>query len=379
MTQKVKTLIRVSLIGGNITIVLFYLLACLVPFLKAGCFWFISMLGLIFPVLFFLIAGLCIYWLIRKPKWAFVYAVALLLSWQQIWVIFGFSNNKGFTVTKKQETLRVLTWNLSSWGKTNKSNGEKTDYRNEMIAVIKKTDADVLCFQEFLFSRETNYRDSVIPELKECGYQYNYFVRFKYSKRLYKTAHITGVVILSKYAITDTAQFNYSDDGNTEPLIYADIQIKNKKLRVFTAHLQSVRFEGNDYEALHKLKEADEINIDQSKSIVRKLKNAYKKRALQAEILHNKIKESPYPVIVCGDFNDVPNSYTYFTIKQNLQDAFLKKGFGFGRTFRFISPTLRIDYILADKKFTVDQYNRITVPYSDHYPIVADIDVTEKN
>ncbi|HJY22159.1 MAG TPA: hypothetical protein VJ279_04700, partial [Hanamia sp.] len=71
--------------------------------------------------------------------------------------------------------------------------------------------------------------------------------------------------------------------------------------------------------------------------------------------------------------NDVPNSSTYFKIKDNYQDAFLKKGSFLGRTFRFISPTLRIDYILADKRFKVNQFQTIHVPYSDHYPVETDL------
>ena len=85
------------------------------------------------------------------------------------------------------------------------------------------------------------------------------------------------------------------------------------------------------------------------------------------------IKASPYPAVVCGDFDDIPNSYAYFTVKGDLQDAFLKRGSGFGATFRRISPTLRIDYIMADRRFSVKQYTRIKVPYSDHYPIIADL------
>jgi endonuclease/exonuclease/phosphatase family metal-dependent hydrolase len=74
-----------------------------------------------------------------------------------------------------------------------------------------------------------------------------------------------------------------------------------------------------------------------------------------------------------GDLNDVPNSYTYFTIKGDMQDAFLRKGFGIGRTFSALSPTLRIDYIFADREFKVKQFNRLVRNYSDHYMIVADM------
>jgi endonuclease/exonuclease/phosphatase family metal-dependent hydrolase len=185
-------------------------------------------------------------------------------------------------------------------------------------------------------------------------------------------------VIVSKYPFIDTAHFNYGEGDFAEPLIYADVKVNNNIVRFFTTHLQSVRFENYDYEALHNLKEPAGASVTQSRALAWKLKQAYKKRAMQADMLHQKIMESPYPAIVCGDFNDVPNSYTYFKVKGNLQDAFLKKGSGFGRTFRFISPTLRIDYILADKKFTVKQFNELRVNYSDHYPVVADLELNKK-
>ena len=158
-----------------------------------------------------------------------------------------------------------------------------------------------------------------------------------------------------------------------EHLLYIDIKTDNKIFRIFATHLQSVHFEKSDYQSLRRIKHAQERNLSDSRTIVSKLKKGYESRYDQAELVSQKIKESPYPSIICGDFNDVPNSSTYFKIKGNLQDAFLKKGAWLGRTFRFISPTLRIDYILTDKKFTVTQYQRIKVPYSDHYPVEADL------
>ena len=100
-------------------------------------------------------------------------------------------------------------------------------------------------------------------------------------------------------------------------------------------------------------------------------------RYYQSQLAGSKIAESPYPAIVCGDFNDVPNSATYFNIKGNLQDGFLKKGSGTGRTtrasFGLISPTLRIDYILASRDFKVKQFEISHVTYSDHFPLIADL------
>jgi endonuclease/exonuclease/phosphatase family metal-dependent hydrolase len=85
------------------------------------------------------------------------------------------------------------------------------------------------------------------------------------------------------------------------------------------------------------------------------------------------LNNSPYPVIVCGDFNDVPVSFAYETIGDGLQNAFVAKGSGISRTFSSISPTLRIDNIFTDKKFKVTQFTRIKNTLSDHFPIVADM------
>jgi endonuclease/exonuclease/phosphatase family metal-dependent hydrolase len=376
MVLKLKKIIWVSFVSANIIAVLFYLLACLVPFLDAGKHWFIALLGLVFPMLFFAVLCFFIYWLIKKSRWAFFCSAALLLGWRQISVCFSFNTSKTFDVAKKPETLRVLTWNLSSWGETNR--GKKVNHMYDMIDLMKKQDADVLCFQEYLYYKNMRYRDSIHAVLKEAGYQYAYFARTNYTERFYTSSVLTAVVIMSKYPIVDTAQFIYNKEDFAEPLIYADIKKNDQRVRVFTSHLQSLRFENNEYDALHILKDPGRESINQSRSILWKLKQGYNKRSLQAEFINKKIKESPYPVILCGDFNDVPNSYAYFTIKGNLQDAFLKKATGFGRTFRFISPTLRIDYILADKKFEVTQFNKIEVNYSDHYPIIADIKITDK-
>ena len=376
MTPRLKKIVHITFVTATLVVVLLTLLACLAPLLNAGKYPFIALSGLVFPILFFWVLGLLIYWLIKKSKWAFICIAALLLSWQQVGVVFSFGSTKKFDVHKTQGSIRVLTWNLSSWGET--SRGNSSNNMDAMTDLIKTTNADVLCFEEYLYYKDSKYRYTIIPALKEMGYRDVYFASKDYTGNFFPSLILTGTEIMSKYPITATGKFIYNQEDVTEPLIYADININNQPIRFFTTHLESVRFEADDYAALHNLKNPAEINIGESRAAGGKLKIAYKKRTVQAEILHQKIEESPYPVILCGDFNDVPGSYAYCTARGSLQDAFLKKGFGFGRTFRFISPTLRIDYILADKKFDVLQYTTFKVPYSDHYPVVADFDISQK-
>ncbi len=373
MVPKIKKTLRMGFITANLITAALFLLAGLVPFVNAGKYWLVALAGLIFPLLFFAMAGFLIYWLIRRSKWVWVCIAVLLLGWRQAAVMFSFKGSSKIIAAKNAETLRVLSWNLSSWGQTNRSH--PNNHLDKMVELIKSTDADVLCLQEYIYFKDKTFCDTLLPALKESGYRYIYFGKTNYFKRIYKSTILNTVVIISKYPIADSAQYNYpviNDKDHAEPLIYADIKVSNTTIRIFTTHLQSVSFGNTDYEALHNLKEPAAASVTQSKALVTKLKIGYNKRTLQADKLREKIIESPYPTIVCGDFNDVPNSYTYFTAKGNLQDAFLKKGSGFGRTFRFISPTLRIDYILADKKFEVTAFNKIEVNYSDHYPIIAD-------
>ena len=355
----------------HIFIVLLYLSACFTPFLPAGKFWIFAVIGLVFPFLFVLVSIFFVGCLIGGSKWYLLSLFALICSFQQLSVVFGLNLKKDFNLSKQNNTLRVLDWNVSFWGESNKSKAPINNYAGLISNLFQNQQADVLCFQEFWDTKYGNSRYSTIDALKKIGYPYSFFVKTVRDGKNYNS----GVAIVSKYPIIDSAKFIYSDKGSAEHLIYADIIFNKQRVRVITTHLQSVNFQETEYAAIGKIKSRDEAGLKDSKNIIRKLKYAYHHRGGQADFVNQKIKESPYPVIMCGDFNDVPNSYTYFTIRDNLQDAFVKKGTGIGRTFQYLSPTLRIDYLFADKKFKVQQYSRLVVPYSDHFPIIADFEM----
>ncbi len=121
-----------------------------------------------------------------------------------------------------------------------------------------------------------------------------------------------------------------------------------------------------EYDALEKLKEADSIDLSGYKSIIKKLKLAFMTRATQAGAVHDFIGNSPYKVIVCGDFNDSPLSYTYKIIRGQMKDAFEEAGSGLGRTYVGAMPSFRIDYILGDPSFEFFNYYAKSFDFSDH-------------
>ncbi|MEO6230182.1 MAG: endonuclease/exonuclease/phosphatase family protein [Ferruginibacter sp.] len=365
-----KKLTSTLLKSINTGVVILYLLTCLIPYLPTGKYWMVAILGLIFPILFFIVLAFMTGWIVARSRWFMLSLFALIISWKQLSVVFGFTT-KSFSIAKSSDTLRVLTWNVSSWGETSKARIPDPEIHQHMINFVKSQRPDVLCFQEFFDLVRPGREYSIIKTFKEMGYNYSYYVKTFHGDTTYNM----GVAILSKFPMVDTVKYYYGEADYAEHLIYADIQFHNQAIRVFTTHLQSVRFENAQYASIRKIKSKD-AGLSGSKTIIGKLKLAYHYRGAEADLVRQKIDASPYPVVVCGDFNDVPNSYTYFKIKGDLQDAFLAKGSKLGRTFRYLSPTLRIDYILADKKFEVKQFNRTILPYSDHYPIVADFDVS---
>ena len=158
-------------------------------------------------------------------------------------------------------------------------------------------------------------------------------------------------------------------------LIHADIKMGKDTIRVYTTHLQSVQLGVTDYKKIDEIKGGKDSLVANSKNILSKIKRGFSYRSIQADIIAEVMGDSPHPVIFCADLNDVPNSYAYFTVRGKMQDTFLKKGFGIGRTFSSLSPTLRIDYIFADKHFKINQFRRLVRKLSDHYMIAADVEL----
>ncbi len=370
MAGKYKLFVIRLFIVLNVLLAIVFLLACWAPYLDPSRWWFLSLLGLGFGIFFILLVLFIFFWAVVKPRFILLSLIPLLIGWKSVSVFFAVHNPDSFNYAKSDNTIRVMTWNVARFMELKRNNNPKSQIRLKMLDLIEQQNADVLCLQEFYHSTDSSYYDN-ISVMKEMGYPY-----FVYSWDGDGHKQWFGQAIFSRFPIVDSGKIQYPRPGQPESLIQADVLFKGDTIRFYTTHLQSVQFKKQDYRSIEEIKKRDSV-LENSRSIFAKLKLGFVHRSRQADIVKEIASLSPHPFIITGDFNDVPNSYTYFTIRNDLQDAFLKKGFGIGRSYSAISPTLRIDYILATKDFKVLQFNRLVKNYSDHYMLLADVQLAK--
>lgn len=314
--------------------------------------------GLFFP--FITLANLILLgaWFVIEKKYALIPLAVFILSFPYFNRTFTFSFGK-----KAEDSFKVMSFNVKNFDLYNWSG--KTTTRAEIIKLVREESPDIACFQEFHDANKDGKRnfEAITDALEPC---YSAF-----ATTYDRDGTRFGVALFSKFEILEWKAITLVASKNNTAL-WADLLFPEDTVRVFNVHLQSINLEYDDYDYL----EAPNENQDPSSTrrILSKLNKGLATRAKQAEQLADSISQSPHPVLVCGDFNDGPMSYTYQNIKGNLQDAFVEKGIGFGRTYSELKlPILRIDFILADAEFKINQFQTLDGNLSDHHPIVSNL------
>ena len=153
MRKQATNIIKSIFIFLNVCIIVLYLSVCLIPYIDTAKYWYIAIIGLVFPLIFFALIFFIIMWVLVRSRWCWISIIVLLLGLQQIIATFGFHFPKEFTAVKKENTLRVLQWNVRGWDEAGKETKGGTTYRPLMLDLIQKQHADVLCFEEFFRSQ----------------------------------------------------------------------------------------------------------------------------------------------------------------------------------------------------------------------------------
>jgi endonuclease/exonuclease/phosphatase family metal-dependent hydrolase len=359
----------------NVFAAILFLLGCYGYLFNPKTYWPIGFLTLSSFYFLLILLAFIFFWLFTKPVAALISVVAILVAYKPITQVVPLRFNDTFTKTKQPANLRVMSWNVAQFNTLD--NKKNPQLQNQMIGLINEYQPDIACFQEMVAEdsavRDHGHMDGFLERMHYGNYHYSYNPK----EDFWGYAHF-GIIIFSKYPIINRVTKTWYPHDYNSIFQYADIVKGNDTVRVFNVHLQSLRFSNANLKYLDKPSVEDKNALKESKNIISKFKRGFLRRQVQADRIRAEINNSPYPVIVTGDFNDLPNSYAYHTIGNGLQNAFAVKGTGLGRTFSGISPVLRIDHIFVDEQYRVAQFQRVKKKLSDHFPIIADIETGKK-
>jgi endonuclease/exonuclease/phosphatase family metal-dependent hydrolase len=316
---------------------------------------------------------LIITWAFIKRNVALLLLTLFLLGYNNLRATWALNISSGFNNNKDAGALRILSWNVRYFDNNARHADSAGASRRRMIEFIKQVQADVILLQDFSdYLKKETYFSNVETIRDTLGYKYVLTSNDYVDSSTYGGV-IQGSAIFSKIPISDTGKIIFKDIAEPESVCYADLFFANKPMRLYTTHLVSMNIHPHTGIMAEPGREKVDSAYKYGKKVTKTIKQFDQIHAKQADFIKNILSASPYPSIISGDFNSVPSSYVYHTIKGNKKDAFIEKGFGLGHSYYALSKTLRIDYVLADKSFKILQVTTPSLYLSDHFPVITDI------
>lgn len=344
-----------------ITLLLMALLASYIPPSDVAVF---SIVALVYPLIVFANLVFIVCWLIIKSRYWLLSFLVILLGFNNIRNNFQLSFNP--STVQDHSQVKIISYNVQLFATDEKGN-DSTDIKNNIVRFLKETEANIICLQEY-HSMDRNVYTPLISlnnKLLKTSYYYESYFNPRFDQ-------LSGLVIFSKYKAVNKGKLKFP--GTRTFGIYTDLLIEGDTVRVFNIHLASIRLQSSDIDFVLRPDLNDKESFkNRSASIYSKLRSAFILREQQINQVIREITACPYPVTLCGDFNDTPSSYVYSQLSEKLVDNFLKKGNLLSRTYAGSIPYLRIDYIFTSKEFTINNFERTKVNYSDHFPIISTI------
>lgn len=344
----------------NLLVVVLLLLADLSLLISPSKAPFLGMMGIGFEVLTILNLVFVVCWLFTTRKaWCVVSLAALLVSSCSLLSTWSHLSS---STDDQHNRIRVLSYNSMGL------QGSTPIKKNDVLRYVKESGADLVFLQEYCVRKDRYYPTfEGVKKYLNPEYSYTYFDFF-----LHNSQQQFGLAIYSRYPLINKQSIPF--EGSYNGACRCDMVVPNDAGGKDTFRLINVHLESNSFTR-------DELELDQSEfstegvaqsalHIAGKLGKAYSKRAVQVQLVEQEIQSSPYPVIVCGDFNDVPVSYTYHHLIHGLKDSFLESGWlKRGHTFVKRGMGIRIDYILHSPSLQSSEFLIDKVNYSDHFPV----------
>lgn len=249
------------------------------------------------------------------------------------------------------KAIKVATYNVALFGRETNS-----FIAQDILAEMKRQNVDICCMQE--------YSDQSGDKKNSDSYK-EYFP--------YMATGRNDMVIYSKYPIKSSKTIDFEETNNSA--MCAVVNVKGKSVRVFNVHLETTGVNRTLHVAGKMSMQGKAV---EHSSLLRAIYGNYTfgmiVRSGQAQIVAREVRESKEPAILCGDFNDVPYSFTYNTLLGGMVDGFKECGSGWMYTFRG-RKAVRIDYIFHDSGMRGVNYYKVPLTYSDHLPVIMSIEL----
>lgn len=311
--------------------------------------------GLVYVYLLLVNLLFVLLWLFIKARYAFISVLVILVGWVHVKHFIQWNN----PADNGEGGVKLLTYNVRLF---NHFNWDKSGSTLQRIKdFLKKEGADIVCLQEF------HMQDKGQEEMLN-KFQLGQNTVYRHVEEIAKNrGRVMALATFSTYPVVARGVIDFQNSANG--CIFSDIVLDDDTVRIYNCHLQSVRLGSQVSDYLNNLLE-EGYNSGQVKKIISRLNKAYRKRAFQMTDLIKHISNSTYPVILTGDLNDTPFSYTYKLVSENLQDGFMQAGKGLGTTYRTNLMPLRIDYVFFSDYFKATDFRvKKKVNFSDHYPV----------
>jgi len=369
--QKLKRIFRLKyfLILGSVLSIIALLLSYLSVFVHPSSLRYLPVFGLGYLIIAGVHVLLLLIWIFMKSKvWLLIMFGTLLLGGRLHFrsISIGWDDEN----TLKTEEYKVLSYNVRLFDVYNQDPAKAKENKEAIFNYLEASKADIYCFQEFYHqeeSEEYNTKEILTKRLK-TPYHHARLSVSDYKKQSF------GVAIFSKHEIVSQGEVSFDEVEKTfNYCVYVDIVSKKDTIRVYNVHLQSIHFQKDDYALFNEDNPQASNENSQAVKLLNKILDAYPIRAEQAVKLTEHMKLSPHPIIVCGDFNDAPMSYTYNQFHRFLEDAYLNTSLGIGRTYAGKVPAGRIDYIFYDESMGSRNFVIQKEKLSDHYAISCSI------
>ncbi|MGB3179982.1 MAG: endonuclease/exonuclease/phosphatase family protein [Cyclobacteriaceae bacterium] len=332
-------------------------------YIPPDIFWPAGIIALVIPHLLILHLLLAVYWLFRRAVWILIPLALLAVGYGHIRSTVSLHEKK--EITSVESLITTLSYNVNYFKGAKPREGEPSaGNASDIAAAILDTDTDVLCLQKY--PGESQEIDSVFTALARAGYSRHFPAETD------SATFDGGVVIFSRLPVSDKGEFSISSLAGHRAAWVDVARSDGETIRVINLHLPSINTtETGPYARKEKL------TRDELKTNLRMRQEA---RTQELERIMDFLADSPYPVIICGDFNETPYSYTYRKLNAFYDNAFVNAGRGFGITYQPFSPfLLRIDHQFYDDRLTATSFRTMRdIKFSHHFPIRATYSLDEE-